>query len=76
MKNYFHEWKKGNHENRGVLWRKNGRKMRLVFLMEEGEKRIFAAVFSHEISIIPKCKMGIVGKILDRGMRPSRVFKR
>ena len=43
-------------------------------LMEEGEKRDFAAV-SHEINRNPEYIMGIVGKILDRGMRPSRVFK-
>ena len=55
----------------------NGRKMEVSFLSEEGKKKSdFAAVFSHEISRILECKMGTVGKSLERGMRPSRVFKR
>ena len=53
-----------------------GSKMEVIFLNGGGGKRDFAAVFSHEINRIPYCKMGIVGNILDRGMRPSRVFKR
>ena len=50
--------------------------MKVRFSSEEREKGDFSAVSSHVISRIPECKMGIVGKILDRGMRPSRVFKR
>ena len=45
--------------------------------LEEGERKNdgFSAVSSHEISRISKYKMGTAMKILDRGMRPSRVFK-
>ena len=75
VKDDCYEWKKGNHENRGVLWRKKGSEKDVSSSSEEREKGDFAAVSSHEINIIPECKMGIVGKILDRGMRPSRVFK-
>ena len=57
------------------MWRIKGLKMRLVLELERGGKMVFAAVSSHEINRILECKMGIVGKILDKGMRPSRVFK-
>ena len=53
-----------------------GSKMGVSLSNEEREKGDFAAVSSHEISRTPECKMGTLGKILDRGMRPSRVFKR
>ena len=45
--------------------------------LEEGERKNggFTTVSSHEISRISKYKMGTTMKILDRGMRPSRVFK-
>ena len=62
-------------KNRGFL-RKRGAKWGLVFQVRKGKKGDFAVVSSHEINRIPECKMGTVGKILDRGMRPSRVFKR
>ena len=52
-----------NMKNRGFLWRKRGAKWRLVFQVRKGKKGDFAAVSSHEISKIPECKMGTVGKI-------------
>ena len=64
------------HENEGILWGIKGIKMEVSFSSEEREKGDFAVVYSHEISRIPECKMGIVGKILDRGIRPLKVFKR
>ena len=57
--------RRGIMKNRGVLWGGKGEKM-----------DDFATIFPHEINKILKCKMGTVEKILDRGMRPSRVFKR
>ena len=62
-KNDFHEWKKGNHENRGVLWRKRGEKLRLIFEWRRGKKGFFAAVFSHEINRISECEMETTVKI-------------
>ena len=52
-----------------------GSKWKLILEEGEGENDGFLAVFSHEISRITEYKMGIEMKILDRGMRPSRVFK-
>ena len=50
MENDFHEWKKRNHENRGILWKKKGRKMKVSFEWRRGKNDDFAAVFSHEIN--------------------------
>ena len=72
----FMNGRRGIMKNRGFLWRKREAKWRLVFQVRKGKNDDFAAASSHEINIIPECKMGTVGKILDRGMRPSRVFKR
>ena len=52
-----------------------GRKWRLILEEGEGENDGFSAVYSHEICRISDYKMGTAMKILDRGMRPSRVFK-
>ena len=54
---------------------KKGEQMKVI--LEEGERKKggFTTVSSHEISIISEYKMGTVMRILDRGMRPSRVFK-
>ena len=49
--------------------------MEVSFEWEKGENDGFSTVFSHEISRIYEYKMGTAMKILDRGMRPSRVFK-
>ena len=54
---------------------KMGEKMKVSFEWEKGENDGFSAVFSHEISRISEYKKATVMKILDRGMRPSRVFK-
>ena len=62
--------RRGIMKNRGFLWRKRGAKWRLVFQVRKGKKGDFAVVFSNEINKILKCKMGTVGNILDRGMRP------
>ena len=48
--------------------------MKVIFEWEKGENDGFSAVFSHEIGRISEYKMETVMKILDRGMRPSRVF--
>ena len=50
-KDDFHEWKKRNHENRGVLWRKRGENEGW-FEWEKGENDGFSTVSSHEISRI------------------------
>ena len=52
-----------------------GEKMKVIFEWEKGENDIFSAIFSHEINRISEYKVGTKVKILDRGMRPSRVFK-
>ena len=44
-KNDFHEWKKGNHENRGILWRKRGEKWRLVSSGGRGKMMILQQSF-------------------------------
>ena len=49
--------------------------MKVTFEWGKGKNDDFAAVFSHEINRIYEYKMGKAMKILDRGMRPSRVFK-
>ena len=49
--------------------------MKVSFELEKGENDVFSAVSSHEISRTSEYKMGTVVKILDRGMRPSGVFK-
>ena len=63
VKDDFHEWKKGNHENRGFLWRKRGEKWRLVVQVRKGKKGDFAAVSSHEINRIFEYKKGTAMKI-------------
>ena len=50
--------------------RMKGVEIEVSFEVRKGKKVIFAAVSSHEINKIPECKMGTVGKILDKGMRP------
>ena len=50
-------------------------KMKVSFEWRKGKNDDFAAVSSHEIRRTSEYKMEIVMKILDRGMRPSRVFK-
>ena len=49
--------------------------MKVIFEWEKGENDGFSAVSSHEFRRISEYKMGTEMKILDRGMRPSRVFK-
>ena len=60
----------------GVLWRKRGAKWRLALSSgSRGEWMILQQCFLMKSGRISKCKMGTAGKILDRGMMPSRVFK-
>ena len=37
MENDFHEWKKRNHENRGVFMEKKGSKMQVSFEWRKGK---------------------------------------
>ena len=53
-----------------------GSKMEVGFSSEEREKGDLEVVSSYEISRIPECKKGTIGKILDRGMMHSKFFKR
>ena len=49
--------------------------MKVSFEWRKGKNDDFAAVSSHEISRTSEYKKGNSSKDLDRGMRPSRVFK-
>ena len=66
--------RRGIMKNRGILWRKRGANEG-YFWVKEGENDDFAIVFSHEINRISEYKKGNSSEDLDRGMRPSRVFK-
>ena len=46
FKNDFHEWKKRNHENRGVLWRKKGSKMKVSFEVEGGKNGVCSSTLA------------------------------
>ena len=52
-----------------------GEQMKVSFQWKKGKNDDFAAVSSHDFSRISKYKMGTTMKILDRGMRSSKVFK-